>query len=46
VTFELQAEGRDTRLDFTQADIPEDLYPDLKAGWVEYYWDKLTAYFG
>ena len=32
--------------DFTQADIPEDLYSDLKAGWVEYYWDNLTAYFG
>ena len=46
VTFELQAEGQETKLDFTQADIPEDLYADLEAGWVEYYWDNLAAYFG
>ena len=46
VTFELQAEGRETRLDFAQTDIPEDLYPELETGWVEYYWDNLVAYFG
>jgi len=45
VTFELQAEGPETRLDFTQTDIPEDLYPDLETGWVEFYWDNLQAYF-
>jgi hypothetical protein len=46
VTFELQAQGEETRLDFTQSDIPEDLYEELEAGWVEYYWDNLVAYFG
>ena len=46
VTFELQAQGQETRLDFIQANIPEDLYADLKAGWVEWYWDNLAAYFG
>jgi activator of HSP90 ATPase len=45
VTFELHAEGQETRLDFTQTDIPEDLYPDLETGWVEYYWDNLKVYF-
>ncbi len=45
VTFELQIEGQETRLDFTQTDIPEDLYEDLKAGWVEFYWQNLAAYF-
>ncbi len=46
VTFELRLEDQKTRLDFTQADIPEDLYSDLEAGWIEFYWDTLTAYFG
>jgi activator of HSP90 ATPase len=46
VTFELQAQGQETRLEFTQSDIPEDHYEELEAGWVEYYWDNLTAYFG
>ncbi len=46
VIFELQAEGEKTRLDFTQTDIPEDLYSDLEAGWTEFYWDNLAAYFG
>jgi activator of HSP90 ATPase len=45
VTFELQAEGQETRLDFTQSGIPEDRYEELEAGWVEYYWDNLVAYF-
>jgi activator of HSP90 ATPase len=46
VTFELHAQGQETRLDFTQNDIPEDLYAELETGWVEYYWDNLVAYFG
>jgi hypothetical protein len=33
--FELAAQGQETRLDFAQADIPEDLQTDLKAGRVE-----------
>lgn len=46
VTYELQAEGEATRLDFIQTDIPEDLYSELETGWGEYYWDNLVAYFG
>jgi len=46
VTFELQARGQETLLDFPQADILEDLYADLKTGWVEWYWGNLAAYFG
>jgi activator of HSP90 ATPase len=46
VTFELQAQGHETRLEFTQADIPEDLYAELETGWVKYYWDNLMVYFG
>ena len=46
VTFELSAEGQETKLVFTQAGIPEDLYADLESGWAEFYWDNLVAYFG
>ena len=45
VTFELRAEGQETKLVFTQAGIPEDLYADLESGWVEFYWNNLVAYF-
>ena len=45
VTFELSAEDQQTKLVFTQAGIPEDLYADLESGWVEFYWDNLVAYF-
>jgi activator of HSP90 ATPase len=45
VTFELQAQGQETRVDFTQAETPKDPYAELKTGWVEYYWDNLAAYF-
>jgi hypothetical protein len=33
--FKLAARGQETRLDVAQANIPEDLQADLKAGWVE-----------
>ncbi len=46
VTFELHAEDRGTRLDFTQTEIPEEFYADLETGWPEYYWDNLASYFG
>jgi len=45
VTFELQTEGTGTRLDFTQAGIPDGLYGDLETGWKEFYWDNLAIYF-
>jgi activator of Hsp90 ATPase protein 1 len=44
VTLDLHAQGLETRLDFTQTDIPEDFYAELESGWVEYYWDNLKAY--
>jgi activator of HSP90 ATPase len=45
VTFDLLQQGQETRLDFTQAGIPEEFCAELEAGWVEYYWDNLAAYF-
>jgi len=45
VTFELKQVGKGTQLDFTQTDIPEELYDDIAQGWVDWYWDKLKMYF-
>jgi len=45
VTFERQTEGQETRLEFILADISENLYADLKAGWVQWNWDNLAAIF-
>jgi activator of HSP90 ATPase len=44
-TFELKLGGKGTQLDFTQTDIPEEVYDDIAQGWVDWYWDKLKAYF-
>lgn len=33
-----------TKLVFTQTQIPAFDYADLKAGWVEHYWDRMKAY--
>jgi activator of HSP90 ATPase len=44
-TFELKPAGKGTQLDFTQTDIPEEVYDDIAQGWVDWYWDKLKVYF-
>jgi activator of HSP90 ATPase len=44
ITFALKQKGNETVLDFTQTEIPEDLYDDIKQGWVDWYWNKLKAY--
>jgi len=45
VTFELKEIEGGTRLVFTQTDIPEYRFEDIKEGWKEYYWKALKAYF-
>jgi activator of HSP90 ATPase len=45
VTFELKQVGKGTQLDFTQTDIPEELFNDVAQGWVDWYWDKMKVYF-
>lgn len=30
-----------TMLDFTQKDIPDDQYEEIKKGWLEFYWNKM-----
>jgi len=44
ITFLLKQEGGETRLDFTQIDIPADVYDDIEQGWIDWYWDKLKKY--
>jgi activator of HSP90 ATPase len=45
ITFLIEKEGKDTIIDFTQTDIPDDLYEDIKQGWIDFYWEKLKDYF-
>jgi len=44
ITFALKQKGNETILDFTQTEIPEELYDDVKQGWIDWYWNKLKAY--
>jgi activator of HSP90 ATPase len=44
ITFALKQKEKETMLDFTQTEIPEDLYDDVKQGWIDWYWNKLKAY--
>lgn len=37
-TFDLEPTEKGTRLTFTQIDVPDDKYADIKQGWKDYYW--------
>jgi activator of HSP90 ATPase len=37
-TFALEPTEKGTRMVFTQTDVPEDKYEDIKQGWKDYYW--------
>jgi activator of HSP90 ATPase len=40
-TFALEEVVRGTRLNFTQTDVPDDKYEDIKQGWKDYYWQPM-----
>jgi activator of HSP90 ATPase len=40
-TFELEKIEKGTRLTFTQTDVPDDKYEDIKQGWKDYYWQPM-----
>lgn len=40
-TFSLQAIEGGTRLTFTQTDVPDEFYDEIKQGWHDYYWDPM-----
>jgi activator of HSP90 ATPase len=42
-TFLLEPTVKGTRLTFTQTDIPDDKYEDIKQGWKDYYWQPMKA---
>jgi activator of HSP90 ATPase len=44
VTFEFQKKKGGTLLEFSQTEIPEELYEDIAQGWNEWYWEKLKLY--
>ena len=43
-TFALTAVPAGTRLTFTHSGVPDDVYEDIRSGWIEYYWDPLKAW--
>jgi len=45
ITFQLTPVANGTRLTFTQIDIPEDKYADIKQGWIDYYWTPMKRLF-
>jgi activator of HSP90 ATPase len=44
ITFLLEKDGENTVIKFLQTDIPDELYEDIKQGWIDYYWDRLKEY--
>lgn len=42
-TFKITKQGKGSRLDFTQKDVPANKFKDISSGWKEYYWDRMKA---
>jgi activator of HSP90 ATPase len=40
-TFALEKVVTGTRLTFTQTDVPDDKFEDIKQGWKDYYWTPM-----
>jgi activator of HSP90 ATPase len=40
-TFALEPTEKGTRLTFTQTNVPDDKYGDIKQGWKDYYWGPM-----
>jgi activator of HSP90 ATPase len=43
VTFTLEPSVEGTHLIFTQEDIPESKFEEIKQGWKDYYWKPIKA---
>ena len=44
VTFEFKPATSGTQLYFTQTDIPEPFYKDIRQGWIDFYWTPMKKY--
>ncbi len=44
--FELQENGKETKLVFDHAGFPAEQAPHLEGGWHKMYWEPLKAYLG
>ena len=42
-TFTLTKVKNGTRLSFTQSNVPDKHYEQIKHGWIEFYWEKMKA---
>jgi activator of HSP90 ATPase len=42
-TFSLEEVDQGTRLTFTQTDVPDDKYADIKQGWKDFYWTPMKG---
>ena len=46
VVFEFKKQGDGTKLIFTQNNVPDENYADIKKGWIEFYWKPMKVTFG
>lgn len=44
VTFEFFKSENNTKLKFTQEDVPSDQYVDIKQGWIDFYWEPMKKF--
>lgn len=46
LTIRLKANGRGTRLEFTQKEVPATCWSGIRQAWHKYYWKPLKRMFG
>jgi activator of HSP90 ATPase len=46
IKFELELEGRGTKLTFDQSGYPDDAHDMLAGGWQQMYWDPMSKMLG
>lgn len=44
VSFTLTKAGRGTKLTFVQTGLPENMFEDIKQGWIDYYWEPMKKH--
>jgi activator of HSP90 ATPase len=43
-SFNFDADGNKTKLEFVQTEVPEHKVEELKNGWKEFYWEPIKTY--